>query len=359
MKRILCAVLALVMIAGFAGCSRETTETEPIMASSEEFTEETVEETEEETEEPTEEETEETEETEEPTETTEETVPPCENHSWGYWVQLEAPTSSAEGKRVRTCVVCGTEDVQMIEKLPKPSSHKHKYKAETSKVTCDEDGIVYYHCDCGDWYQVEEKATDHTWGDWVIRPAPTKTTPGKKTRTCKKCKVKETETVYYCKDGEHNWGDWTISQGATETTPGKKTRTCKICGGVDTQSVQLCTNGHNYGSEKHQRANAAKQEDECYFKRCKTCGYKHVTKTIHKWGDWSPSKAATCTEEGLEERKCKICGEEDTPKTIPALGHTYGEDGLCTRCGAAKPAEGGGSQETQDPSNEDTDNEET
>lgn len=341
MKRILCAVLALVMIAGFAGCNRETAETEPILESSEEFTEETIEETEEETEEPTEEETEE--ESTEPTETTEETVPPCANHSWGYWVQLEAPTTSAEGKRVRTCTVCGTEDVQVIEKLPKPSSHKHKYKTETSKATCKEDGWVYYYCSCGDWYQVEEKATEHTWGDWKITKGATETTPGTRTRTCKKCKEKETENVYYCAKDDHSWGDWKFTKYATSAHPGEETRTCSICGGKETRTVPLCATGkHHYGDEQKKAPTCG--AEGYYYKRCKTYGYGVKTKTIpatgnHKWSSWTLKDAATPTTTGTQERTCSVCKATET-RAIPEhdcdFHITSSQPATCTEPGFEK-----------------------
>lgn len=300
MKRIFCALLALVLIAGLSGCKKDASETEPILESSEALTEETAEETTEETEEPTEEETEQT---QEPTETTEETVPSCENHSWGYWVQWEAPTSSAEGKRVRTCTVCGAEDVQTIAKLPK-STHKHTYKTETSKSTCKEAGWVYYYCTCGDWYQVDEPAKDHTWGDWKITKGATKkadgtTTDGIWTRTCKKCKETETKTVKYCADDKHDYGE------AKKIAP-----TCK-------------NRGYTY-------------------KACKDCGYKYRYDYIpatgnHKWGAWQTVKAATATQKGTEKRVCAVCKTEETRET-DVIPHTheyieYTVDASCTEDG--------------------------
>lgn len=43
----------------------------------------------------------------------------------------------------------------------------------------------------------------------------------------------------------------------------------------------------------------------------------------HAFGEWKTVKAATCTEEGLEERVCK-CGEKET-QAILATGHTFGK----------------------------------
>ena len=50
----------------------------------------------------------------------------------------------------------------------------------------------------------------------------------------------------------------------------------------------------------------------------------------HEWSDWTVTKAATCSEAGVETRTCE-CGETET-REIPALGHEY-VNGKCTRCG--------------------------
>ena len=43
----------------------------------------------------------------------------------------------------------------------------------------------------------------------------------------------------------------------------------------------------------------------------------------HKWGEYTTVKAATCTEDGQQERVCSVCGEKQT-KVIKAA-HTWGE----------------------------------
>ncbi len=46
----------------------------------------------------------------------------------------------------------------------------------------------------------------------------------------------------------------------------------------------------------------------------------------HKWGEWTVSKEATCTESGISIRKCISCGEQDEETSqIKALGHKLGE----------------------------------
>ncbi len=66
----------------------------------------------------------------------------------------------------------------------------------------------------------------------------------------------------------------------------------------------------------------------------------------HNWGEWTETKAPTCTEPGEETRTCERCSEKET-RAIDAAGHDWDEwvvtkevtdteDGeetrTCTRC---------------------------
>lgn len=57
-----------------------------------------------------------------------------------------------------------------------------------------------------------------------------------------------------------------------------------------------------------------------------------ATQHSHAFGQWSEEKAAACTQDGQKKRTC-ACGEEET-EVIAALGHQYGENDRCSRCGA-------------------------
>ena len=90
---------------------------------------------------------------------------------------------------------------------------------------------------------------------------------------------------------------------------------------------------------------------------CKDCGELISSGEVipatgnHKFGDWTITKAATCTTAGAQTRTCSGCAKVET-QTIKALGHKYsttwttdkaatcGAAGSkshhCTRCGAKK-----------------------
>ncbi len=63
-------------------------------------------------------------------------------------------------------------------------------------------------------------------------------------------------------------------------------------------------------------------------------------KCEHQWSEWSATKAATCTEAGIQERRCGECGEIET-STIEALGHSWNEatcsmPKTCKNCAATE-----------------------
>ena len=65
--------------------------------------------------------------------------------------------------------------------------------------------------------------------------------------------------------------------------------------------------------------------DETDHWHAATCGHEVTEgKTAHTFGDWTITKAATCTDEGSKTGVCKVCKKEVTEK-IDAKGHSYGE----------------------------------
>ncbi len=54
-------------------------------------------------------------------------------------------------------------------------------------------------------------------------------------------------------------------------------------------------------------------------------------KHAHTWGEWTLSKAATCTEDGIAIRRCISCGNQDEEtQVLKALGHLLSKSGTIT-----------------------------
>lgn len=76
---------------------------------------------------------------------------------------------------------------------------------------------------------------------------------------------------------------------------------------------------------------------------CGQCGnfYKDAYTDAygHSYGEWTVIDVATCTSEGLAERKCSRCTAFET-KTTPVLEHKdKNNDGKCDACGFEIPVE--------------------
>jgi len=77
------------------------------------------------------------------------------------------------------------------------AAHEHSYKVSMSKmVTCTENGIITYECECGDSYTEVIEAIGHSWLNWVVTKEPTTTTVGVETRECRRgCGTTETREI--------------------------------------------------------------------------------------------------------------------------------------------------------------------
>ena len=158
----------------------------------------------------------------------------------------------------------------------------------TVPATCGEAGRVDTICsNCGEVISTRELPPTgaHDWDDGTVTTAPTETTPGVRTFTCRGCDQTRTETIPAtgahdyrftktvdptCTDGGydlytcsgcgaterrnltdaagHKWDGGTVTTAPTETTPGVRTYTCTVCGQPRTEAIpatgaSTCTGG--------------------------------------------------------------------------------------------------------------------
>lgn len=149
-----------------------------------------------------------------------------------------------------------------------------------------------------------------------------------------------------CEDGEHVFEE----AAAIEATCSKEGRTaakkCTICGKTEGGEViaKDPSNHVNVVEVAAVEATCTKGGTTAGIK-CADCGEVLSGCTPTTPNGHSPVKVAgkvpTCTETGLTDGAvCSVCGETVTAqKEIPAKGHSYGDDGVCTECGEKKPEE--------------------
>ena len=161
-------------------------------------------------------------------------------------------------------------------------------------------------------------------------------------------------TFYTGEAFKHQIADATVDQMGTEQSYYALAAYMRLTGGrsflYDMNDVCI---KHVFGEWTVTKA-ATCTEAGVSTRTCTVCGAEE-TLTVpalgHKFGEWTVTKAATCTETGVSTRTCTVCGEAKETKDIPALGHKFGEwtvtkaatctetgvsTRTCTVCGEAK-----------------------
>ncbi len=230
----------------------------------------------------------------------------------------------------------------------------------TVPATCGEAGRVDTICsNCGEVISTRELPPTgaHDWDDGTVTTAPTETTPGVRTFTCRGCDQTRTETIPAtgahdyrftktvdptCTDGGydlytcsgcgaterrnltdaagHKWDGGTVTTAPTETTPGVRTFTCRGCDQTRTETIPA-TGAHDYRFTKTVDPTCTDGGYDLYT--CSGCGAterRNLTDAAgHKWDGGTVTTAPTETTPGVRTFTCTVCSQTRT-EAIPATG---------------------------------------
>ena len=281
-------------------------------------------------------------------------------HKFSTWTTTKNATCTQVGTKSRKCTVCGKTETQTIAKTG--------HKSVTDKAipaTCTTDGKTEgSHCSvCGAVIKAQEiiKATGHKFGNWTTTKSATCTESGTQIRKCENCGATESKSLSakghtevvdkaipatcttdgktegsHCsvcgavikaqdtiKATGHKFGNWTTTKSATCTESGTQIRKCENCGA--TESKSLSAKGHTEVVDKAIPATCT-TDGKTEGSHCSVCGavikaQDTIKATGHKFGNWTTTKSATCTESGTQIRKCENCGATES-KSLSAKGHT-------------------------------------
>ena len=260
-------------------------------------------------------------------------------HSFGDWIVTKEATEEAEGSKERSCSVCGYTATEAIEKL----AHTHKFATDWTK-----DETNHWHASiCGHITEVSGKAK-HTFGDWTVTKEATEEAEGSKERSCSVCGYTATEVIEklahthkfaeeWTRDETNHWhaatcehttevsgkakhtfGDWTVTKEATEEAEGSKERSCSVCGYTATEAIEKLAHTHKFATDW--------TKDETNHWHAATCEHTSEVsgKAEHTFGNWTTTKAATCTENGERKTTCTVCGYKKTEVSGKAE-HSFGD----------------------------------
>lgn len=154
-----------------------------------------------------------------------------------------------------------------------------------------------------------------------------------------------------CHVAEHDFVEDSV-QEASCTEEGIRNLVCANCGKTDSEVIPA--KGHTWEKDYTVDTQATCTKEGSESIHCSVCdaikegSSRKIAKTAHKYGKWTTTKEAACTETGSKQRTCTACGHKETA-SIPALGHDWTEwevvteqtaesEGLekrsCTRCDA-------------------------
>ena len=174
--------------------------------------------------------------------------------------------------------------------------HEHDFISQVIAPTCTDDGYTVYSCSCDERY-ISDKvaATGHGFGQWVTTLAPTETATGTEERKCDVCSTTETRVLgVVIPDHVHSYTEEVVS-AATCAREGQKRFTC-TCGESYTESI---------------------------------------TKKPHSYTD--TVQQPDCVNGGYTTHTCSVCQDSFVDSATSELGHDYGTNNRCTRCGASDP----------------------
>ena len=281
-------------------------------------------------------------------------------HTFGTWTTTKNATCTQVGTKSRKCTVCGKTETQTIAKTG--------HKSVTDKAipaTCTTDGKTEgSHCSvCGAVIKAQDtiNATGHKFGNWTTTKSATCTESGTQIRKCETCGATESKSLSAkghtevvdkaipttcTTDGKtegshcsvcgavikaqdtinatgHKFGNWTTTKSATCTESGTQIRKCETCGA--TESKSLSAKGHTEVVDKAIPTTCT-TDGKTEGSHCSVCGavikaQDTINATGHKFGNWTTTKSATCTESGTQIRKCETCGATES-KSLSAKGHT-------------------------------------
>ncbi len=263
-------------------------------------------------------------------------------HTYGEWNVVVKPTEAQEGRRERSCTVCGFKQREKLDKLP----HEHTFSPDWSK-----DEQNHWHAaTCEHSNEVADKAA-HTYGEWKVVREATEQQEGLRERSCTVCGYKQEESIAklphehtfspdWSKDEQNHWhaatcehsdlvkdkavhtyGEWKVVREATEQQEGLRERSCTVCGFKQEESIAKLPHEHTFSPDW--------SKDEQNHWHAATCEHSNevADKAAHTYGAWNVVREATEQQEGLRERSCTVCGfkQEESIAKLPHE-HTFSSD---------------------------------
>ena len=152
-------------------------------------------------------------------------------HSWGQWTVVKPATAQEEGLQKRICLNCTASEQKKTDRTGE--NHIHSYISEVIAPSCSAEGYTVYTCVCGHSYTGDTvPAKSHSYTSQEVKP-----TCENQGYTVYRCECGETYTDSAVQPTGHVWEDWRTVKEATETEEGLTERACTVCFKKEQQTV--------------------------------------------------------------------------------------------------------------------------
>ncbi len=271
-------------------------------------------------------------------------------HEWGKWKVSKEATCTEDGKRARTCKICGKKASEKIKKL----GHEWGKWKVTKEATCTKKGTRQRKCAVCGSTEKEEYYEDHEWGKWKVTKEATCTEKGAREHKCKVCGTVETQALDMV---PHDY-EYVVTTEATDHSAGVRSKICKVCGknggeesfdpegtlrrgakGEAVRAMQQLLVEQGYlnaggadgafggGTEKA----LMKYQQDRNLNPDGIAWPQTLVDLEHDYGPWEIVKPMTRSEAGERMRVCRGCGYEQYETVEPGTTYERGDRGESIR----------------------------
>ncbi len=243
-------------------------------------------------------------------------------HSFGEWVETQAPGCTTKGSAARSCIHCQHTQTKTVS--PKGHIYDRQTVSEQyliSEATCLAPAHYRFSCVCGkadesSFFFGYGEPLEHKVTDWTVTEPPSCIGFGVKEGSCSLCQTPQSETVPPL---GHEY-DETVTP-PTCIGEGYTTYKCKRCTYEYTDTF-VPSLGHEY-DETVTPPTCVGEGYTTY--KCKRCTYEYTDTFVPSLGHEYDEIVTppTCTAEGYTTHKCQRCTLEYTDTYVPSLGHDY------------------------------------
>ena len=280
----------------------------------------------------------------------------AEEHVHEYEAVVTPPTCTEQGYTTYTCPEDGESYVgDYVE--PLGHTPAAAVRENETAATCTEAGSyeeVVYCSVCKEEIsrkRVQTEALGHEWDEGTLTTAPTCTQDGVRTFNCTRCSEVKTETAAAtghipgpeatCTQAQvclqcdavltealgHDWDEGTTEQEATCLQEGSVLYACSRCDEVRRESTPK---GAHMPETVPGKDATCTDDGLTEGSKCSVCGIvlkaqEVISASGHSWGEWTQTKAPTCTTAGEEQRVCNNDPTHVETQVISASGHSWGE----------------------------------